>query len=68
MEDNNNEPVVKTKARPEQLPRPTYWPFFLALALTLMGWGLISAWLFSVTGLIIFAIALYGWINDLRNE
>ncbi|MEO7120142.1 MAG: hypothetical protein ABIY62_03555 [Ginsengibacter sp.] len=58
----------KTKAQPEDLPKPTYWPFFLALGLMFAGWGLLSNWLFSVIGLIIFAVSLFGWINNLRNE
>ncbi len=64
----HDEQIIKTKAKPEDLPRPTYWPFFLALGLTLMGWGLLSTWLFSVTGLLVFAVSLFGWINNLRNE
>jgi hypothetical protein len=56
------------KARPEHLPSPTYWPFFMALGLAFAGWGLLSAWLISVGGLIVFIIALIGWINILRHE
>jgi hypothetical protein len=58
----------KNKANPEHLPSPTYWPFFLALGLTLAGWGLLTSWLFSATGLLVFTVSLFGWINDLRNE
>jgi len=56
------------KAKPEHLPKPTYWPFFAALGLLLMGWGLLSLWLFSVVGLIVFVISLTGWINCMRHE
>jgi hypothetical protein len=56
------------KARPEKLPEPTYWPFFLALGLTLTGWGLLSTWIISLGGLIVFIVALTGWVNILRHE
>ncbi len=63
-----NQPTEKVKAKPEELPKPTYWPFFLALGLTFMGWGLLSTWLFSVAGLLVFLISLFGWINNMRHE
>jgi len=56
------------KAKPKVLPEPTYWPFFLALGIMLMGWGLLTMWLISVTGLLVFIISLVQWINILRHE
>lgn len=56
------------KAKPEQLPEPTYLPFFLAVGLMFMGWGLLTFWLFSLAGFIVFVISLIGWINILRHE
>lgn len=56
------------KAKPEKLPEPTYWPFFLALGIMFMAWGLLTIWLISVAGLIVFIISLAGWINILRHE
>lgn len=55
-------------ARPEQLPEPTYWPLFLAIGITFIGWGLISFWIISVGGAIVLIISLVGWINILRHE
>lgn len=63
-----NQQIEKVKAKPEKLPKPTYWPFFLALGLMFAGWGLLSTWLFSIIGLIVIIISLYGWINNLRHE
>ncbi len=60
--------VEKVKAKPEILPKPTYWPFFLALGLAFIGWGLLTTWYFSLAGLIVFVISLIGWINILRHE
>lgn len=60
--------VEKVKAKPEVLPKPTYWPFFLALGIVFLGWGLLTTWLISVAGLIILITALTGWLNILRHE
>jgi hypothetical protein len=61
-------PSARFPAKPGQLPEPTYWPFFMGLGIAFIGWGLISFWLVSIGGLIVFAIALRGWINNLRHE
>ncbi len=67
MEENN--PDLKlTKAQPEILPKPTYWPFFLAIGILFLGWGLLAGWPFAVGGGIVFIISIIGWINNLRNE
>jgi hypothetical protein len=58
----------KELAKPDRLPEPTYWPFFTAIGLVFGGWGLLTTWLISVAGLIIFTISLVGWINILRHE
>ena len=69
---NENEffiaPNELVKARPEKLPKPTYWPFFLGMGIMFLAWGLLTIWLISLAGVIIFIISLEGWINDLRNE
>ncbi len=62
---SNNETV---KAKPEVLPEPTYWPFFVAMGLAFLGWGLLTTWLISLAGFIILVVALTGWINILRHE
>ena len=56
------------KARPERLPQPTYWPFFLAMGLAFIFWGLLTTWIILCAGLLIFAVALTGWISILRHE
>lgn len=63
-----NQTTEKVKAKPEVLPEPTYWPFFLAMGLAFLGWGLLTTWLISLAGFIILVIALTGWINILRHE
>lgn len=56
------------KAKPEILPQPTYWPFFLAMGLVFIFWGLLTTWVVLLAGILIFVIALTGWINQLRHE
>jgi hypothetical protein len=63
-----NADIEMVKAKPEQLPAPTYWPFFMALGMALAAWGLLSTWVISMGGLIVFVTALIGWINILRHE
>jgi hypothetical protein len=55
-------------ARPEKLPRPAYWPFFLALGVSFLVWGILTSWIISVAGLVVMIIALMGWITELRHE
>jgi len=62
------QPTDWPKARPERLPHPTYWPFFLAMGLAFLFWGLLTNWVISAAGLLIFTIALAGWIRILRHE
>lgn len=64
--DAVTEPEI-VRAKPGELPEPTYWPFFLALGLAFAGWGLLSSRLVSAGGLIVFVTALIGWINNLRH-
>lgn len=56
------------KARPRELPKPTYWPFFLAVGFTFVFWGLLTTWVLLAAGGLIVIIALWGWINILRHE
>jgi hypothetical protein len=47
------------------LPAPTYWPAALALAITFLAWGIATTWLISAVGLVLFIVALAGWIGDM---
>jgi hypothetical protein len=61
---------------PEHLPKAGYWPAIMALGITFMLWGLAVGFnevvstiiIMVLIGLIIFTIALAGWIGDLRDE
>jgi hypothetical protein len=71
MESNKTKEIVPEpeweRAKPHKLPKPTYWPFFLALGLTFIFWGLLTTWIILSAGLLIFIVALWGWINILRH-
>jgi Flp pilus assembly protein TadB len=56
------------RAQPEHIPAPTYWPAALALGITLFLWGLVSTVLLAISGLVIFAAALWNWIQEVRAE
>lgn len=56
------------RPKPEVVPRPTYWPVIMALAITLIGLGIISSLLILVIGVVLFIVSLVGWIGDIRNE
>jgi hypothetical protein len=55
-------------ARPEKVPEPTVWPPALALGTTLLLWGLVSSYIITCIGLLLFARALAGWIGEIRHE
>ncbi len=56
------------RPQPERLAHPTYWPVVLALGIAFMLWGLVITWFISAVGLLLFALALAGWIGELRHE
>ena len=64
------------KPKPETLPKPGYWPAVMAFGIVFLLWGLAlgfnevfsSSLVTSGIGLILFVIALAGWIGDLRDE
>lgn len=56
-----------SRAKPEHIPRPTYWPAVMALGITFLFWGVVTTFLISGVGVLLFAIALAGWIGGLRH-
>ena len=53
---------------PEPMPNPTYWPMVLALGIMLLAWGLVTSIFISGVGILVFAIALTGWIGEIRHD
>ncbi len=56
------------EAMPRHIPEPTYWPVTLALGVTLLVWGIISSPLLWIPGIILFAVALGGWIGEMLHD
>lgn len=54
--------------KPDVVPHPTYWPITMALGITFFAWGAVTTFIISILGLILFGIALAGWIGDIRHE
>lgn len=63
-----NEQAGWHKARPQQLPKPCYYPFFMALSLMFFFWGLVSLWLMAVTGFVGMCLSLAGWLRELLSQ
>ncbi len=67
-EEKNDEFLYGNKARPEHLPSPTYWPFFMAIGFTFLLWGIVTMWAISLAGLLLVVFSLSQWIKILRDE
>jgi len=57
-----------SEPRPQNIPRPTYSPAVLALAIVCLLWGTVTTYLISLLGVILFVVGLAGWIGELRHE
>lgn len=51
----------------EELPHPTYWPITLALGIVFAFWGIVTSYIISIVGVVLFIVALIGWLGDLRD-
>ena len=56
-----------SKPLPDKLPRPTYWPFVLALGIMLIAMGIVTIYAVSIVGFILLVVALAGWIGELQH-
>jgi hypothetical protein len=54
--------------RPERIPRPTYWPAIMALAIAFMLFGVVTSWIFTGTGAAMFVLSLGKWIGELIRD
>jgi hypothetical protein len=52
----------------EELPRPTYWPITMAVAITLIAFGIVNSFLIIIIGIVLLIVSLVGWIGDVRDE
>jgi hypothetical protein len=64
-------PTVDTdwvKARPEVIPRPTFFPAALAFGTTFLFWGLVTSPVVLGMGSLLIVVSLVGWIGEMRDE
>jgi len=47
------------------LPPESLWPIALAFAITICAFGLVTNYLVSIPGLLLFVVALRGWTQEL---
>jgi|GEM_PF-1674511 len=50
------------------LPEPTYMPVVMAVGMICMLWGIVTTYLITLVGLVLFVISVWGWIGELRHE
>jgi hypothetical protein len=53
--------------KPAEIPHPTYWPIVMSVGITFIFWGIVTSPLISLIGIVLFGVALAGWIGDLRH-
>jgi hypothetical protein len=53
---------------PKEIPRPTYWPIVMSVAITFIFWGIVTSLIITGVGIVLFAVSLAGWIGDVRDE
>lgn len=56
------------RPKPETLPRPTYWPATMALGIVFVAWGVVTTYIVAIVGATLVALALAGWIGEIRHE
>ena len=66
-ENNSNKNYPLQKPDPEIIPKPTIWPVSLAFGITFIFWGFIAFIGLTFVGIIITAVAIAGWIADLKD-
>ncbi len=69
--EKNNSSYSREKwfpAKPENLPRLTFWPIVLATGVVFFFWGFITSYIISLIGLGIMAVSLAGWIGEFSDE
>ena len=50
------------------IPEPTYMPVVMALGVMCILWGIVTTYLITLVGVVLFVVALSGWIGELRHE
>jgi hypothetical protein len=54
--------------KPEAIPAPTYWPLVLSFGATLIGFGVLTSYLISLAGIVLFILAIVKWIGEMCRD
>ncbi|MGH7907410.1 MAG: cytochrome c oxidase subunit 4 [Candidatus Binataceae bacterium] len=52
---------------PEKIPPPTYWPAIMSLGIVFILFGVVTSWIFSAVGFVLFLLSLGKWVGELLN-
>lgn len=53
---------------PLKLPKLTFWPFMMAWGVLFFFWGLITSLIITGVGVILIAVSVTGWVQELNYE
>ena len=71
-EDSPDDRQVNMKGwnlpKPEVIPPPTYWPFVLSFGAALVGFGVLTSYLISLAGVVLFVLAIVKWVGEMCRE
>jgi hypothetical protein len=62
MTSEAHDPASPGEANGVEMPAPTFWPLIMAAAITLLGMGFVTSWLFTIIGAVVFVLALANWL------
>ncbi|GAC1541789.1 MAG: hypothetical protein NVS4B8_06600 [Herpetosiphon sp.] len=57
-----------SRPRPLPLPEPTYAPAIMGMGVVFIFWGILTTFIISALGLVLFIFALIQWIGELRHD
>ena len=57
-----------SKPQGMHIPEPTYMPVVMAIGMICMLWGIVTTYLITLVGVVLFVISILGWIGELRHE
>jgi hypothetical protein len=66
--DATSAPGAWSRPQGGHIPEPTYMPVVVALGVVCMLWGIVTTYLITLVGLVLFVVGIFGWIGELRHE
>jgi hypothetical protein len=65
LRPRDGEAAEWSSPQPEKTPLPTYAPFFLALGITFLLFGIVSSYVFSAAGFVLMVVSISKWVGEL---